>query len=112
MGAKVRAYPTFDEAANTVSFNIEMVAGRLYQLSTLDLQGLETDQKKRLSSIWKLNVGDVYDPSYAATFIEKNLSRLAFLNGYSLSWNEKVNDEASTVELAVFFRKPGASRTQ
>jgi hypothetical protein len=112
MSAKVRAYPAFDDEVHTVSFKIEMVAGRIYQLSKLDMLGLDDMQKKKLASLWKLNVGDVYDPSYAARFLDNNYFKLAFLNGSSLSWTEKINDEATTVELTIFIRKPAPITTR
>lgn len=111
MNAKVRAEPTFDETAHTVSFDIEMLPGEVYKLSKLDVQGLDEMQKAKLSPIWKLNPGDVYDPTYAATFLKKNASKLGFLNGYSLAWTQKIYDDSKTVELFVFFRRPG-SRTE
>jgi len=108
MNAKVRAEPTFDETAHTVSFDIELVSGEVYKLSKLDLQGLDDTQKAKLSTIWKLNPGDVYDPTYAPNFLKKNQLKLSFLNGYQLAWTQKIYDDTKTVELFVFFRRQGS----
>jgi outer membrane protein assembly factor BamA len=105
MGAKVRAEPKFDETAHTVSFNIDLLPGEVYKLSKLDVQGLDNAQQTKLSPLWKLNPGDVYDPTYAPSFLKKNASKLGFLAGYSLAWTQKINDDTKTVELAVFFRR-------
>ena len=109
MNAKVRADPTFDDTAHTVSFDIELVPGEVYKLSKLDLRGLDDTQKAKLLTIWKLNPGDVYDPTYAPNFLRKNQSKLGFLNGYSLAWTQKINDDTKNVELFVFFRRPGSA---
>jgi outer membrane protein insertion porin family len=108
MNAKVRAEPTYDETAHTVSFEIELVPGEVYKLSKLDLQGLDDAQKAKLLAIWRLNPGDVYDPTYAPSFLRKNQAKLGFLNGYSLAWTQKIYDDNRTVELFVFFRRPGS----
>jgi len=108
MNAKVRAEPTFDETAHTVSYDIELVPGEVYKLSKLDLQGLDDAQKAKLSTIWKLNPGDVYDATYAPNFLKKNQAKLGFLNGYSLAWTQKIYDDTKNVELFVFFRRPGS----
>jgi outer membrane protein assembly factor BamA len=109
MNAKVRAEPKFDETAHTVSFDIELVPGEVYRISKLEVQGLDDAQKAKLLPLWKLNPGDVYDPNYAPNFLRKNQSKLGFLNGYSLAWTQKIYDETKTVELFVFFRRPGKS---
>lgn len=112
MNAKVKAEPVFDETAHTVSFDIELVPGEVYKLSKLDLQGLDDTQKAKLLTIWKLTPGDAYDSTYAPTFLKKNQSKLGFLNGYSLAWTQKVNDDTKNVELFVFFRRPGSEAQQ
>jgi outer membrane protein assembly factor BamA len=108
MNAKVRAEPTFDDTAHTVSYKVELVPGDLYKLSKLDLEGLDDKQSAKVQSLWTLKVGDPFDAAYAPTFLRRNAPKLSFLNGYSLAWKQKVNDDAKTVELEVFFRKPGS----
>jgi outer membrane protein assembly factor BamA len=112
MGAKVKAEPTFDDNAHAVSFDVQLVPGDVYKLTKLDMQGLDDAQKSKLATVWKLNVGDAYDPTYAPLFLAHNREKLGFINGYSLAWTQKLNDDAKTVELTLFFRKPGASRVQ
>jgi outer membrane protein assembly factor BamA len=109
MNAKVKAEPSFDDTAHTVSFDIELLPGEVYKLSKLDLGGLDETRKAKLLPLWKLNPGDTYDPTYAPTFLKKNASRLEFLNGYSLAWTQKLYDDTNTVELIVFFRRPGSA---
>jgi outer membrane protein insertion porin family len=108
MNAKVKADPTLDETAHTVSYDIELVPGEVYKLSKLELQGLDDAKKAKLLPLWKLNPGDVFDPTYAPNFLERNRSKLGFLNGWSLAWTQKLYDDSHTVELFVFFRGPGS----
>jgi len=108
MNAKVMAEPTYDESAHTVSFDIELVPGEVYKLTKLDIQGLDDTQKVKLLPLWKLNPGDVYDSTYAPNFLNKNQSKLGFLKGYSLAWKQKIYDDTRTVELFIFFRRPGS----
>jgi outer membrane protein insertion porin family len=112
MGAKVKAEPTFDEAAHTVSFDIQIVPGDVYKLAKVDVQGVDLGQQNKFEGVWKLNPGAVYDPTYATMFLTRNQQKLGFINGYSLAWTQKLNDDSKTVELTLFFRKPGASRAQ
>lgn len=110
MNAKVAAQPTFDETAHTVSFAVELIPGDVYKLSKLVIQGLDDGQKAKLLPLWKLEPGDPYDSTYAPTFLTKNASKLGFLNGSSLAWKQKINDDTNTVELLIFFRRPGSAQ--
>lgn len=109
MSAKVKAEPNFDEAAQTVSFEVELLPGERYKLTKLDFEGLDEKLRTKLQSVWTLKVGDAYDATYVPTFLQKNASKVSFLRGYSLAWKQKVNDETKSVELAVFFRPPGSA---
>ena len=104
MNAKVKAEPTFDDTAHTVSYNVELVPGEQYKFAKLDIQGLDEKQQAKLQPIWSMKVGDPYDATYVRTFFQKNAPKLTFLRGYSLAWKQRVNDDAKTVELEVFFR--------
>ncbi|MDT8071073.1 MAG: POTRA domain-containing protein [Terriglobia bacterium] len=108
MNAKVKAEPTFDDTAHTVSYDVELVPGEQYKLTKLDIEGLDEKRRAKLEPIWMLKVGDPYDASYAPSFLRKNASKLGFLNGYSLAWKQKVNDDTKSVELDIFFRPPGS----
>jgi outer membrane protein assembly factor BamA len=105
MNAKVKAEPTFDDAAHTVSYVIELLPGDLYKLTKLDMQGLDASQRAKVDKIWTLHEGDPFDGTYAQTFLKKNEAKLGFLNGYQIAWKQRVNDDTKTVELEVFFRK-------
>ena len=71
----------------------------------------ESGKTNIILPLWKLNPGDIYDPAYAPTFLKANQSKLGFLNGYSIAWTQKINDDTKTVDLFIFFRGP-ESRTQ
>jgi outer membrane protein assembly factor BamA len=105
MNAKVKAVPTFDDTAHTVSYEIELVPGDLYKLTKLEMQGLDASQRAKVDKIWTLHEGDPFDGTYAQTFLKKNEAKLSFLNGYQIAWKQRVNDDAKTVELEVLFRK-------
>lgn len=107
MNAKVKATPTFDDTAHTVSYTIEFVPGDQYKLAKLDMQGLTDEQRAKVAKIWTLHEGDPYDATYAQTFLKKNESKLQFLDGYQIAWTQRVNDDTKTVELQVLFRKMG-----
>lgn len=107
MGARVKAEPAFDDTAHTVSFAIEIVPGELYKLSNLEIKGLDDAATAKFRSVWKLNPGDAYDPTYVTTFLNKNASKLGFLNGAGLAWMQKIHDDTKTVDLQLFVRRPG-----
>jgi outer membrane protein insertion porin family len=110
MNAKVKAEPSYDETAHTVSYNIEIVPGDIYKLGKLDIKGLDESQMAKVSPLWKLRPGDVYDANYGPNFLKANAAKLEFLGGYSLAWTQKVNDDTKLVELSIFFRRPGSNR--
>ena len=105
MNAKVKATPTFDDTAHTVSYAIELIPGDQYKLAKLDIQGLNDEQRAKLAKVWTMHEGDPFDSTYTQTFLKKNESKLQFLDGYQIAWTQRVNDDTKTVELVALFRK-------
>ncbi len=105
MAAKVKAEPTYDDAAHTVAFTIEFNPGEQYKLGKLNVQGLDDATTEKVMKVWTMKVGDIYDATYARNFLRNNEMKLAFLNGYSLGWTQRIHDDEKTVELSIFFRR-------
>jgi len=107
MKATIRGTPTFDDAAHTVAYDIEVVPGDAYHLRNLEFKNLSDAQLQQVKQVWKLKPGDVYDPTYAPAFLVKNRPSLRALDGLSAIWTQKVDDEARAVDLLLTFRSGG-----
>jgi outer membrane protein assembly factor BamA len=67
--ATIKADAQFDDAAGTVSYQLEVREGAIYRMGELEFRGIDNNLTARLRSIWKLRPGDVYDASYLKEFL-------------------------------------------
>ena len=105
--ANVKASPNFDDAAQTVSYDVAVTPGELYHLRKVEFQNLNDVQLKQVQDAWKLHEGDVYDPTYVQTFLTKNRNSLRALDGWSAVWTQKIYDDDKVVDLILMFKKGG-----
>lgn len=110
--AVVHATPSFDEAAQTVAYQVEVAPGVLYHLRKVEFQNLNEGQLKQVKDAWKLKDGDVYDPTYVQTFLVKNRAALRSLDGWSAVWTQKIYDDDKVVDLTVIFKRGGPLQGQ
>ncbi len=67
--AAVKANADFDDAAETVSYQLVVEEGSLFRMGDLEFRGLDNNLTAKLRSAWKLRPGDVYDVTYLQEFL-------------------------------------------
>ena len=107
MKATVRATPSFAEGEHTVAYDIQIVPGDAYHLRNVEFKNLSEAQLKQVNEVWKLKPGDIYDPTYAPTFLVNNRQSLRSLDGWSAIFTQKVDDDHKLVDLILTFRPGG-----
>jgi outer membrane translocation and assembly module TamA len=105
--ATIKANPTFDEAAQTITYDIAVVPGELYHLRNVEFKNLSDAQLQKVKEVWKLRAGDVYDPTYPPNFLVSNRNSLRFLDGWSAIWTQKIYDDEKAVDVVMTFRPGG-----
>lgn len=60
---------TFDDAARTVTVDVEVHEGNQYRTGDLRFEGLSDKAVDSLRKLWRLRPGDVYDTSYPGLFV-------------------------------------------
>ena len=63
--------PQIDEAAGTVSYNMEIDPGPVYHLAFVKFDNVSDDLRKLLMRNWQMFPGDPFDDSYVSTFMIK-----------------------------------------
>jgi outer membrane protein assembly factor BamA len=105
MYAQVRSTATLDAEKHTATFNLEVKEGPLYHMGKLEIQGLEPERTQLVQKVWELHQGDVYDASYASTFLKKHPRELAALNGWAARFTQTIHDDTHVVDLSLKFEK-------
>jgi outer membrane protein assembly factor BamA len=62
---------TLDDAAEKVSYHVEVKEGSQYKMGQLILSGLSLDGEKKLRAAWTLTAGSVFDQTYFDDFLSK-----------------------------------------
>ena len=104
----IKGTPTFDEAVHSVAYDIEVAPGELYHLRKVEFKNISESQLQKVQDVWKLKPGDVYDPTYAPSFLVKNRDSLRVLDGWSAVWTQTIDDDKKVVDLVMTFRPGGA----
>jgi outer membrane protein insertion porin family len=69
--AAIKANAAYDQAAQSVSYHLEVTEGPLFHMGELAFRGIDNNLEARLRAAWKLRPGDVYDASYLKEFLPK-----------------------------------------
>jgi outer membrane protein assembly factor BamA len=67
--ASIKANATFDDAASTVAFNLEVNEGYEYHMGELEFRGLDNSLMAKLRAAWKLRFGEIYDSAYIDEYL-------------------------------------------
>ncbi len=70
--ARLKSTPVFEDATQSVTYQIEIEEGPQYHMGMLTITGLSEDRTNELKRKWKLQPGSVYDDSYIHQFIKKD----------------------------------------
>jgi outer membrane protein assembly factor BamA len=104
IGARASFKPSFDDAARTVAFDVQIQEGDLYSMGQLEIAGIDPERAEALRKTSELAPGQPYDRSYWNTFISKS-SRLlpTSKTTWKASREESVHAETKTVDVTLTF---------
>ena len=105
--AAISANPTFDRTSHTVDYSITVTPGPVFRMGKLSLVNLNPTQQALVTKYWALHAGDVYDATYAPTFLNRNKATLHALDGWSATYKEYANLDTHIVDLVITFRPGG-----
>jgi len=96
----------FEESDGSVSFDIGVTEGIQFRMGDLEIAGLPGNAAEGFRKAWKLKPGDVFDGSYSAEFLAKEvpprLSRLGFKMA-SARESRKLDHESHRVDVTLNF---------
>ena len=101
MLATVKPVAEFDDAANTVSYKLEVNEGDVFHLGDLDIEGLDSKTVDRLREAWTLREADPYDTTYPMRFFEQTVKLLSRDVTWTVSVHEGVNEKEKTVDVTL-----------
>ena len=97
----VKPIPEFDDAANTVTYKLEVNEGDVFHFGDLDIQGLDAKTVDRLREAWTLREADPYDTTYPMRFFEQTVKLLSRDVTWTVSIHEGVNEKEKTVDVTL-----------
>jgi outer membrane protein assembly factor BamA len=71
LDCKITPHPQLDDAAGTVSYNVDIDPGPVYHLGLVKFDNVSDELRTKLMRYWQMMPGDVFDESYVAQFINK-----------------------------------------
>jgi len=101
---------TLDDAAEKVSYRVEVKEGPQYKMGDLIISGLSLDGEKKLRTAWTLSQGSVFDQTYFDDFITKIAKPTPTIYGNIPVHYEKVgqllrrNEDKHTVDVLIDFQ--------
>lgn len=105
MYAQVRSTAALDLEKRTAVFNLDVNEGPLYHMGKLELLNLDAGRAGLVRQVWEMHEGDVYDSTYAKTFLKKHPHDLASLNGWAARFTQTIHDDTHVVDLSLKFEK-------
>jgi outer membrane protein assembly factor BamA len=101
---------TLDDAAEKVSYKMEVKEGPQYKMGDLIISGLSLDGEKKLRAAWTLASGTVFDQTYFDDFLTKIAKPTPAIYGGIPVHYEKIgnllrrNEEKHTVDVLIDFQ--------
>jgi outer membrane protein insertion porin family len=102
MDVVVNAVPTYDAAAHTVSYAVDVQPGEVYRIHEVTADNLDAAARADFDRGFLMKTGEVYNPDYVAGFLKANTA-LRALEGYSASFKAYSDPNTHTVDLVITF---------
>ena len=107
LDAKIKPQPVFDEAKTLVSYRVTIEEGLQYRMGELAITGLSLAAERKLTEVWKLPKGQVFDSGYFQEFFEKVIAQTFEDTPVRIEqkgfWLRK-NEQAKTVDVLIDFK--------
>jgi len=102
---KIVPHPQFDDAAATVSYNVDVDPGPVYHLGLVKFDNVSDELRTALLHNWQMMPGDVFDETYVSQFIYKAQQQDPGLRqklaGVKVSFDARADQQAHTVNLVI-----------
>jgi outer membrane protein assembly factor BamA len=102
---KVTPHPVFDDAAGTASYTFEIDPGPVYHLGFVKFDNVSDQLRSLLMRYWQMMPGDVFDESYAQTFLAKaeqqDQTLRRTLNGVTTTTTATLDKQQHQVNLVI-----------
>jgi outer membrane protein assembly factor BamA len=95
-GVVINPNPTFGD--DVVTYSFEVKEGELYHMGKVEIEGLDTDQVRKLIQSWKLGEGEPYDNTYVQQFLAHAVLKVP---GHKWQWMtfEQIDDAQKIVNV-------------
>jgi outer membrane protein assembly factor BamA len=94
--------PTYNDSAGTVSYELVVNEGDLFQMGKLEIEGLQSASADKVHQAWKLREGDPFDSTYVHKFFTQ--FRLPADTPYLVEETE--GERPRSIDLTIIFCKP------
>lgn len=105
MDCRITPTAHFDEAAGTVSYDVEVNPGPVYHLGFVRFENVSDQMLSLLMRYWQMMPGDVFDESYVSQFIYKAKEQdpvlRRSLEGVKVSFDANADPQALQVNLVI-----------
>jgi outer membrane protein assembly factor BamA len=105
LDCKVTPHAVFDDAAATVSYNVDVDPGPVYHLAFVKFDNVTDELRRLLIHNWEMMPGDPFDKSYVATFILKCQAQDPVLRrslaGVKVTYNVMANPDTHDVNVLI-----------
>jgi outer membrane protein insertion porin family len=101
--AHVEAVPNMDDAAATVGYQLNVIEEEMYRMGELIIDGIPTENAKKMLAQWQMKKGDPYDNSYPQRFFSIMYRDFALHQSYDVAPREAINRQQKTVDMALHF---------
>ena len=105
--ARFRPEPVFDDARQTVTYQVAVIDGPEYRMGQVTIMGLPEDEAARVKAAWGLKAGEVFDTSYFTVFHNK-IAREGLIKqakGLRAVRDLKLDDQKLTVDVLVKYER-------
>jgi outer membrane protein assembly factor BamA len=101
--AAVKPIPHFDDSKGTVSYDLEVHEGDLFNMGDLEIRGLDSRTTSQLQEAWSIRKGTPYDGSYCKKFVELAWKSLASHVDWTVEVHEAVDEREKVVDVSLVY---------
>jgi outer membrane protein assembly factor BamA len=105
LDCKITPHPQFDDAAGTVSYNVDVDPGPVYHLGLVKFDNVSDEMRALLTHYWQMMPGDVFDESYVSQFIYKAQQQdprlRQSLTGVKVGFNAMADPQTHVVNVVI-----------
>ncbi len=95
----------YDDAAKTVDVNLRITPGPLFAFSKLNIVGLDIETEPVIRKMWGLQPGRPFNMDYPQHFLNRVKEDGVFDNLKNTRFENKIDRDAHTVEVTLYFNK-------